>query len=103
MHRIQLSPRDSTFAGRRAPGEEQSELLASTDNWFRPVQVRTGPDGCLWIVDMYRCVIEHPRWIPPEDLARLLEGDDRLVKVAILRSYGQLIRRGGARVATAVG
>src|SRR5207302_2940915 len=46
-------------------------FLASTDNWFRPVQVRTGPDGCLWLVDMYRYVIEHPRWIPPEDLAKL--------------------------------
>src|SRR5207245_10054201 len=30
-----------------------------------------GPDGCLWVVDMYRYVIEHPRWIPPEDLAKL--------------------------------
>ena len=35
------------------------------------MQVRTGPDGCLWVVDMYRFVIEHPRWIPPEDLAKL--------------------------------
>src|SRR5205814_507765 len=43
----------------------------SSDPWFRPVQVRTGPDGALWIVDMYRQVIEHPRWIPPEDLAKL--------------------------------
>jgi putative heme-binding domain-containing protein len=30
------------------------------------VQARTGPDGALWIVDMYRYVIEHSRWIPPE-------------------------------------
>ena len=55
----------------RAPDEQQSEFLASTDPWFRPVQVRTGPDGCLWVVDMHRYVIEHPRWIPPEDLANL--------------------------------
>ena len=41
--------------------EQHSEFLASTDNWFRPVQVRTGPDGALWVVDMYRFVIEHPR------------------------------------------
>jgi len=71
VHRIQLSPRGSTFAGRRADGEKASEFLASTDGWFRPVQARTGPDGALWIVDMYRYVIEHPRWIPPEELAKV--------------------------------
>ncbi len=27
---------------------------------------RTGPDGALWIVDMYRYMIEHPDWLPPE-------------------------------------
>jgi putative membrane-bound dehydrogenase-like protein len=69
--RLKLTPRGSTFSGRRAPDEMQSEFLASTDNWFRPVQVRTGPDGALWVVDMYRFVIEHPRWIPPEDLKNL--------------------------------
>jgi putative membrane-bound dehydrogenase-like protein len=66
-----LVPNKSTFVGKRAADEQSSEFLASTDNWFRPVQVRTGPDGGLWIVDMYRYVIEHPRWIPPEDLATL--------------------------------
>lgn len=71
VHRMQLVPKGSTFAGRRAAGEEQSEFLTSTDNWFRPVQVRTGPDGALWVVDMYRLVIEHPRWIPPQDLTQL--------------------------------
>ncbi len=71
IHRLKLAAQDSTFAGRRPADEKTSEFLASTDNWFRPVQVRTGPDGCLWVVDMYRFVIEHPRWIPPEDLAKL--------------------------------
>jgi putative membrane-bound dehydrogenase-like protein len=71
VHRLVLSPKGSTFSGRRAPDEQASEFLASTDIWFRPVQARTGPDGALWIVDMYRYVIEHPRWIPPEDLAKL--------------------------------
>src|SRR5262249_4406636 len=60
-----------SFVGRRAEEEKTSEFLSSTDPWFRPVQVRTGPDGALWIVDMYRQVIEHPRWIPPDALARV--------------------------------
>lgn len=74
-----LTPRSVTFAGRRASDEQTSEFLASTDNWCRPVQVRTGPDGALWVVDMYRYVIEHPRWISPDRLRTLpvRAGDDR--------------------------
>ncbi len=71
VHRMVLEPRGTTFAARRAAGEDESEFLTSTDGWFRPVQVRTGPDGALWVVDMYRFVIEHPRWIPPESLEGL--------------------------------
>jgi hypothetical protein len=59
------------LAGIRADDEKASEFLAATDSWFRPVQAITGPDGALWIVDMYRFVIEHPRWITPERLAEL--------------------------------
>jgi putative heme-binding domain-containing protein len=55
-----------SFTSQRAVGEEQTEFVSSTDNWFRPTMVRTGPDGALWIADMYRLVIEHPQWIPIE-------------------------------------
>jgi putative heme-binding domain-containing protein len=33
--------------------------------------LKTGPDGALWIADMYRAVIEHPEWIPDDWEARL--------------------------------
>ena len=55
-----------TFTSRRAEGEEQCEFLASTDAWFRPTTCRMGPDGALWVVDMYRLVIEHPDLIDDE-------------------------------------
>lgn len=71
VHRMVLRPNGCTFAGSRHPSEAHSEFLTSTDRWFRPVQARTGPDGALWIVDMYRYVIEHPRWIPPETIPDL--------------------------------
>ena len=54
------------FKGERAADEQESEFLASSDNWFRPTMIRTGPDGAIWVADMYRAVIEHPEWIPPE-------------------------------------
>lgn len=71
VHRLQITPLDTTFVGHRAPDEAESEFLAGTDEWFRPVQAKTGPDGGLWVVDMYRFVIEHPRWIPPTTLEQL--------------------------------
>ena len=33
--------------------------------------LKTGPDGALWIADMYRAVIEHPQWIPDDWEAKL--------------------------------
>jgi len=71
VHRQILTPSGATFTSRRDDDEQDREFLASTDPWFRPVQARTGPDGALWVVDMYRYVIEHPVWIPPDTLATL--------------------------------
>ncbi|MCC7374456.1 MAG: c-type cytochrome [Verrucomicrobiales bacterium] len=77
VHREVLVRAGSGFTSHRAAGEEQSEFLASTDNWFRPVNAKTGPDGAIYIADMYRFVLEHPEWISPEMLARLDLGAGR--------------------------
>jgi putative membrane-bound dehydrogenase-like protein len=57
------------------------DFLASEDRWCRPVMVRTGPDGALWVADMYRYMIEHPQWLPQNGKEELLphyrEGDDK--------------------------
>ncbi|QDV17547.1 Cytochrome c [Gimesia panareensis] len=66
VHREIVKPKGTTFTSQRAESEQDSEFLASTDNWFRPTMARTGPDGALWVADMYRHVIEHPQWIPKE-------------------------------------
>jgi putative membrane-bound dehydrogenase-like protein len=66
IHREILSAKGVTFTSRRAPDEQDSEFLASSDNWFRPTTIQTGPDGALWVADMYRAVIEHPEWIPAD-------------------------------------
>ena len=41
----------------------KSEFLRSTDPNFRPVNMTTGPDGCLYIVDMYRGIIQEGNWV----------------------------------------
>jgi len=41
------------------------EFLASTDERFRPVNLQTGPDGALYIVDFYRGIIQHKTYLTP--------------------------------------
>jgi len=71
VHRRVLRAEGVTFAGDRAEEEQQREFLTSTDNWFRPVQMRTALDGSLLIVDMYRYLIEHPKFLSPESVEQL--------------------------------
>ena len=62
VHRKTLAPNGSTFRADRV--DEKSEFLSSSDNWFRPVNFASGPDGALYVCDMYRECIEHPYSIP---------------------------------------
>lgn len=71
VHREIMHREGERFVSERAASEQTSEFLASTDNWFRPTMLQIGPDGALWIADMYRYVIEHPEWIPKDWQKRL--------------------------------
>ncbi|HTG45335.1 MAG TPA: c-type cytochrome, partial [Verrucomicrobiae bacterium] len=64
VHRDVILKRGATFTARRSP--EPREFLASSDDWFRPVNLQIGPDGALYICDMYRRTIEHPVYLPEE-------------------------------------
>ncbi|MBL7699264.1 MAG: dehydrogenase, partial [Chitinophagaceae bacterium] len=57
------------FDATRGEKEKASEFLSSTDPWFRPVNLTAGPDGALYVVDMYRQHVEGPDFIP-EDLKK---------------------------------
>jgi PKD repeat protein/glucose/arabinose dehydrogenase len=41
----------------------QREFLASTDEVFRPTYAKTGPDGALYIVDMYHGIFQHETYL----------------------------------------
>ena len=66
VHRDLLQPKGVTFAARRAPAEQDREFLASPDPWFRPANFDVGPDGHLYMVDMYRLHVESPISIPDD-------------------------------------
>jgi putative membrane-bound dehydrogenase-like protein len=69
VHRDILRLNDTVpyYSAQRATQEKDKEFLAVTDSWFRPVTFSVGPDGYLYIIDMYRKHIEDPISIP-EDL-----------------------------------
>jgi len=77
VHRKTLHEEGATFEAVRA--DQNTEFVASTDTWFRPVNYVNAPDGTLYIIDMYRETIEHPISIPEDIRAQLdLEsGNDR--------------------------
>lgn len=81
VHRKRIRWRDDQPepVGERPDDERDREFLASSDNWFRPVQLANGPDGALYVVDMYREVVEHP-WSLPATIKKHLDldsGNDR--------------------------
>ena len=49
---------------------DQSEFIRSTDPNFRPVNLATAPDGTLYIVDMYRGIIQEGNWVKPDSYLR---------------------------------
>src|SRR5262249_10792609 len=51
--------------------EPDAEFLASTDIWSRPVQMANAPDGTLYVLDMYRHLIQASTAIPPAILKHL--------------------------------
>jgi mono/diheme cytochrome c family protein/glucose/arabinose dehydrogenase len=42
-----------------------TEFVASTDERFRPVHLTSGPDGGLYIADMYRGLVQHGAYVTP--------------------------------------
>lgn len=62
LKRLVIEPTpDGGLVARNAA--EGREFLASTDERFRPVNLADGPDGALYVVDMYRGVIQHRNFV----------------------------------------
>lgn len=63
VHRDDLAPRGTTFTAHKP---REPEFLASSDLWFRPVHLRTGPDGALYVLDFYNQAAVHNDTRGPE-------------------------------------
>jgi putative membrane-bound dehydrogenase-like protein len=64
VHADRLVAKGATFVA--SPLYPGREFLASRDDWFRPVFLTKGPEGAMYVADMYRKVIEHPDYLPEE-------------------------------------
>lgn len=52
--------RDSlVYRGSTVEANEEADFLTCDDPWFRPVDIRFGPDGALYIADFYNRIIGH--------------------------------------------
>ena len=66
---------------------EGKEFIASTDEGFRPVNLFTGPDGAMYVVDMHRGIIQHKAYIT-QYLTEQLAGK----KLDTLQNAGRILK-----------
>ncbi len=59
VHGDVLSPKGATYLAQKETGREDTEFLAGSDLWFRPIHSRVGPDGALYVVDWYNQAAVH--------------------------------------------
>ncbi|SFD81519.1 Cytochrome C oxidase, cbb3-type, subunit III [Chitinophaga sp. CF118] len=56
---------DSGYIVKGQQADHKREFLASDDERFRPVSLYDAPDGALYVVDMYRGIIQHKTYLTP--------------------------------------
>jgi mono/diheme cytochrome c family protein/glucose/arabinose dehydrogenase len=84
---LSLSDQDGLVSGKHAL--DQREFLASTDERFRPVNLANGPDGCVYLVDLYHGIVQHraylTRYLREHVAHRDLESKPRLGRIYRIR------------------
>ncbi len=62
VRRVHTEKREGLTYAQNYYIKSESEFLQSTDPLFRPVDMATAPDGTMYIVDMYRGIIQEGNW-----------------------------------------
>lgn len=79
---------------------EKSEFIRSLDPLFRPVEIKTAPDGSMYIVDMYHGVIQESQWTPKGSYLRAKVDQYQLDKIVGLGRIWRLTYDGVERDTT---
>ena len=72
VKRVIIDEKNAVLTARNAYGDH-AEFMTSTDERFRPVNAYTGPDGALYITDMYRGIIQHRGFLTHYLIANILD------------------------------
>lgn len=59
VHHTRLTPKASSYTAKKLPGREETEFIRSKDMWWRPIEVRVGPDGAVYVGDFYNQAVIH--------------------------------------------
>lgn len=79
--------KDSSFVVSGVQAYQHKEFLASTDERFRPVNLITGLDGALYVVDMYRGILQHKTY-----LTEYLKNEIKMRKLTLPLNCGRIYR-----------
>lgn len=59
VHHTRLTPKGVSSTFHKLPGREETEFIRSKDMWWRPIEVRVGPDGAMYLADFYNQAVIH--------------------------------------------
>ena len=59
IHHARLTPQGTSYTFHKLPGREETEFIRSKDMWWRPIEVRLGPDGAMYVGDFYNQAVIH--------------------------------------------
>jgi mono/diheme cytochrome c family protein/glucose/arabinose dehydrogenase len=94
VSRIVVTDDGTSLRGKKA--YDRGEFIAATDERFRPVYLSSAPDGTLYVVDLYRGLIQHrgfiTEYLRDQILSRSLEGP--IGRGRIWRVVHDTLRRG---------
>ena len=79
---------------------QKSEFIRSTDPLFRPIEIKSAPDGSMYVVDMYHGIIQESQWTPKGSYIRAKIEQYKLDKVVGLGRIWRLTHDSAPRDTT---
>jgi len=79
---------------------EKAEFIRSTDPLFRPVEIKSAPDGSMYVVDMYHGIIQESQWTPKGSYVRAKIEQYKLDKIVGLGRIWRITHESAKRDTT---